>query len=290
IGTLVQGKTTTPNYKIKKRFVKPEDEWIVIENNHEAIISKERFDIVNGLFRYDTKTPPGKEKVYLFSGKLFCSDCGGNLVRKRVFRNGREYVYYTCATKLKDKNKCTSHRINEKELAECVVISIRSHIDRTCDIRTALDIVSKLKLKPSEIELANEEIGNTEKLLEDYKSHKSALAESCAKGLINKNDYNDFSRIYDEKISLAEHRIVELKNNIKKLLKSNEEKNSWMDEFINYGNIAELNRNAVVVFIEKIIVHEGNKIEIIFNHRDEFDAVFSFLKNSYDVMLERSNL
>ena len=59
--------------------------------------------------------------------------------------------------------------------------------------------------------------------------------------------------------------------------------------FINYGNIHELNRNAVVSFIERIIVHEGNRIEIVFNHKDEFDSVISFLENSHDVMLEKLN-
>ncbi|MBR1737201.1 MAG: recombinase family protein, partial [Firmicutes bacterium] len=288
-GILVQGKTTTPNYKIKKRFTKPEDEWCVVEDNHEAIISKEKYDLVNGLFKYDTKTSQNNEKVYLFSGKLFCSDCGGNLVRKRAVRAGREYVYYTCATKLKNKNKCTSHRINEKDLIECVVVSIRSHIDRTCDIRTALEIISKLKLKLSEIEVVNEEIKDNEGLLAEYKAHKVKLAESCTKGLISKSDYEDFGRIYDEKVKIAENRITKLRSNIKELLKSDKEKLSWIDEFINYGNIHELNRNAVVSFIERIIVHEGNRIEIVFNHKDEFDSVISFLENSHDVMLEKLN-
>jgi hypothetical protein len=46
-GHLVQGKESTPNYKIKQRFMKPEDKWVWVENTHEPIIPQEVFDTVN---------------------------------------------------------------------------------------------------------------------------------------------------------------------------------------------------------------------------------------------------
>ena len=46
IGNLVQGKRTTPNHKVKQTYVKPEDDWIRIEKNHEPLVSDRDFEIV----------------------------------------------------------------------------------------------------------------------------------------------------------------------------------------------------------------------------------------------------
>lgn len=288
-GTLVQGKTTTPNHKVKKRITKSEAEWVTVPDNHQPIVSKEIFDTVNSLFEYDTKTAPGNRTVYPLSGKLFCSDCGGNLIRKSVKRDGREYVFYTCALKLKDKNKCSSHRIKEKDLEECILVSIRNHIDRVFDVRNTLKLISGLRLQQSDIELADTELKNKIKLLGEYKTSKETLAKSCMSGIISRNNFNDFSKVYDEKISAVEKNIADLRESIEKMLKSDKDRFSWIDEFIKYGNITEINRNIVVTFIDRIIVHEGNKVEIIFTHRDEYESAISFIENSYEVAKGKLN-
>jgi len=288
-GTLVQGKTTTPNHKVKKRITKSGDEWVTIPDNHQPVVSKEIFDTVNSLFEYDTKTAPGNKTVYPLSGKLFCSDCGGNLIRKSVKRDGKEYVFYTCALKLKDKNKCTSHRIKEKGLEECILVSIRNHIDRVFDVRNTLKLISGLKLQQSDIELADTELKRKTELLGEYKMSRETLAKSCMLGIISRSDFNDFSKVYDEKISVVEKNIADLKESIEEMLKSDKERFSWIDEFIKYGNVTEINRNIVVTFIDRIIVHEGNKVEIIFTHRDEYESAISFIENSYEVAKGKLN-
>lgn len=50
-GVLIQGKQTTPNYKVKTRVMKPESQWARIEDSHEAVISRQDFDLVQELLR-----------------------------------------------------------------------------------------------------------------------------------------------------------------------------------------------------------------------------------------------
>ena len=52
IGNLVQGKRTTPNHKVKQTYVKPEDDWIRIEKNHEPLVSDRDFEIVQRLLAW----------------------------------------------------------------------------------------------------------------------------------------------------------------------------------------------------------------------------------------------
>lgn len=68
-------------------------------------------------------------------------------------------------------------------------------------------------------------------------------------------------------------------------------KYSWIEEFKKYKNIKKLNRNIVVIFIDKIIVHENNKVEIIFNYSDEYEDIFNYINNVYKVInLKNENL
>ena len=82
IGNLVQGKRTTPNHKVKQTYVKPEDDWIRIEKNHEPLVSDRDFEIVQRLLGMDTRTSPYQKQVYLLSG----------IAVKDLSRLGRNYV------------------------------------------------------------------------------------------------------------------------------------------------------------------------------------------------------
>ena len=82
IGNLVQGKRTTPNHKVKQTYVKPEDDWIRIEKNHEPLVSDRDFEIVQRLLGMDTRTSPDQKQVYLLSG----------IAVKDLSRLGRNYV------------------------------------------------------------------------------------------------------------------------------------------------------------------------------------------------------
>ena len=59
----MQGKRTTPNHKVKQTYVKPEDDWIRIEKNHEPLVSDRDFEIIQRLLGMDTRTSPDQKQV-----------------------------------------------------------------------------------------------------------------------------------------------------------------------------------------------------------------------------------
>lgn len=63
------------SYKVHKRTAVPEDEWYVVENAVPPIVSKEVFEAAQSLHQKDTRTPAGKQEVYMFAGLLRCADC-----------------------------------------------------------------------------------------------------------------------------------------------------------------------------------------------------------------------
>ena len=91
-GTLIQGRYTTINYKVKKIIEKDKSQWIIIKDNHEAIIPLEFFEKIQRIMQQDTRVSPGKSEPYLFSGFLKCADCGDSLIRRTAKYKDKTYA------------------------------------------------------------------------------------------------------------------------------------------------------------------------------------------------------
>ena len=105
-GDMVQGRRRVKSYKVHEIENVPEEDWVIVENTHEAIIKKEVFEKVQQLKR-DTRTAPKKKQVYLFSGFLKCADCG-----RAVNRGGSgANVRYFCSTYKVSRQGCTMHSV-----------------------------------------------------------------------------------------------------------------------------------------------------------------------------------
>ena len=126
-GTLIQGKRRKINYKVKKSHDVGSENWIRVEDAHDAIISKGEFQQVQQLLELDTRTAPSQTTVYPLSGFLRCADCGQNMIRRTVTKNGKKYQYYHCST-YKNGGGCTPHMINSEKLTESVLAAIRHQV------------------------------------------------------------------------------------------------------------------------------------------------------------------
>lgn len=94
LGILIQGKSTTPNVKVKKIMKLTPEQWVRVENTHEPIISEQDFLLVQKLLQLDIRAAPGENKIYPLSGYVYCGDCGQSMNRKVVTKKeiGRAHV------------------------------------------------------------------------------------------------------------------------------------------------------------------------------------------------------
>ena len=76
IGTLIQGKETTVSYKDKTRIYVDKDNWIVVEDAHEGIISKKDFYEVQKLLDSKRRNKKREGKTHIFASKVRCLHCG----------------------------------------------------------------------------------------------------------------------------------------------------------------------------------------------------------------------
>ena len=274
IGTLIQGKETTPNYKVKKRIIKPEDEWNITEETHEAIIKKTDFETVSELLHQDTRTPPKQNIVFPLSGMIFCGDCGNNIVRKKVGK----YYYYVCATNKTGKG-CTSHSFAVNELETAIMEAIIKQIDAVLDLEKCLDYISNLPYQKINMQKINEQIVERESEIKNCERYKRSLYEDYKNGDISKEDFIAFGKDYT-------NRIDELTKAIKKLIQESEllfdENNSthkWITHFKRYKNISELSRQLAVSLIKRVEVFEKKQITILFRYQDKFEMTKILLQD-----------
>lgn len=111
-GTLFQGKKRKLNYRIDKKIKLDKGNWIITENHHEAIISKEDFDKVQEIL--DRKSKVNKDgSIDILSGILKCKCCGSNMIK----RTSKGKVYYYCSNYYRTK-KCENNKSISKSIVE----------------------------------------------------------------------------------------------------------------------------------------------------------------------------
>lgn len=110
-GVLCQGKTEKVNYKVKHRIYKVQNEPVGKAKTHEAVVGDVQFNIVQELKKRKMRAQAGTESTGMFSGVLFCGNCGQPMLRRREC--------YVCG-KNNSSGGCSSHKISEEKLADIV--------------------------------------------------------------------------------------------------------------------------------------------------------------------------
>lgn len=188
-GTLVQGKTTTPNHKIKSRTTKDEADWMRTENAHDAIISPSIFDMVQKLMLEDTRSPSGDNSVHLFSGKVFCADCQSTMTRKKTKSAGKEYVYFVCNANKVDRKVCDAHTVKEQVVYDAALAVIQAQVSLALNLEIALGELNGISWERREMERIASKIARQEEVIEHNKQMKAHVYEDFKTEMITREEY-----------------------------------------------------------------------------------------------------
>lgn len=277
IGTLVQGKRGTPNYKIKKMRVRNEDDWVVVENNHPAIIDPLMFSIVQKMMERDTRRPPKEDVLLPLAGVLFCPDCGRTLQRRTVTRGEQKYYYYVCAT-YKDGKGCSSHSFEQKKLEETILHAVTGQIQMIVELNGLMKDIGLHSVDQIRRRRVDVMIARKEQDLDRDKEFRMKLYEALKEELIDRDEYNKMRMKYTKQIEDTEKAISKLKLQRTEISSSQSTDNNWIMQFIKFQGITELTREVVVTLIDRIYVYEDKRIRIEFNYRNEIAAYQEILE------------
>ena len=277
-GVLIQGKETTPSYKVHKRIAKDKSEWTVIEDSHEAIISEIDFDSVQKVLKCDTRRSPDDKAVGLFSGMLFCGDCGASMVRKTVPAGEKKYVYYVCSAHKQDKS-CSPHRMRDTALEEIVLDSLRQHIREVVNMSELLNITDTAPLRNAQAQKVQRQLDKKREEYEKLQKLLMSLYENLADGVIDREEYARLKASFKARADEAERQMDALRESLNDI-RSHGTENVWMNEFIKRQELASLDRAVVVALIDKILIHSNDVVEIIYRWQDEFAWQLDILRSA----------
>lgn len=262
-GTLVQGKRTTPNHKVKKLMKKPETDWVRIEKNHEAIVSEREFALVQRLLGIDTRTSPNEEKVYPLSGLVVCGDCGAMMIKRDVPAGGKVYAYYICSRHAATK-ACAAHRIPMGKLEETVLDAAKN---------MAQFISENLEKKKSEWHktiLKEENIATLESEKKRLSSRKMKLYSDYRSEVLDKEGYMEELEKTTSRISEITLQIIELENEIATAKKKCDEATEKEMEVNEIAALQDFDKIQLSKIIEKVFIYGPGRMEINWKMDDIF--------------------
>lgn len=280
IGVLEQGKREKINYKVNERIIKPEEEWRCKKDAHEAIIDMDIFWIAQELLALDTRRGPDKERLYPFSGLLRCADCDEIMVRKSETHRGKRYSYYVCSTNKKDKNKCSSHRINEEKLKVCIANLLRDHIKVLKDINVLLPQLRNASIAGKQIKKIQDHLLVIDCEQQEKVRLKVSLYEDYKRGFLDETDYKDMAQMCKSQIEDANKQKKRLKEQVEELKNRETIDYNWVERTIAFEDEKILDRLHLVLTIKYIRVYSNCQLEMVLRKQDEFTEILEYIENN----------
>ncbi len=272
IGTLVQGKEEKVNYKVKKSIIKPEEEWTKVEDAHEAIISKEDFEIVQDLLMIDTRAGGGEEKAHIYAGLLFCGDCMEPMIRRVNRYKGKETVSFICSTKNRT-GECTRHTISEKTLNHLVLTGLRTQVSLFLNRSNVLRSIEQMEINFEEVVAFDKEIERLHSEQDKYLGLRAGLYEDLKKQIITEEDFKNFREIYEKRYQELQQSITSQEETIKKLFQSGVTAGINLERMKTVMQVTELDRITLVSLVKRILVYEDKRVYLELRNKELFSKV-----------------
>ena len=285
-GVLEQGRVTTPSYKVKRLVNKPREEWAIVENCHEAIIDRYDFESVQKVLALDARTSESGKAVELFSGMVYCGECGGAMIRKTVPAGKKKYTYFVCATH-KNEKTCFSHSMRDTTLTEIVLEFLKSHIRNVIDLADLLALTDTAQLQKAKVQKLRERLNQKEAEIDRYQRLLCSLYESLADGLIDQAEYQNLKKNYTDRRTHAEEQADAIREEMEQELNNFNQGLGWVEQFRKHQNIEALDRFVVVTLIERILICRDRRVEIVYRWQNEFQWYLELLSQIQNQLPER---
>ena len=258
-GCTVNFQTYRKSFKNKKMAFHPKDEWKIFEDTQPAIIDRQTFDTVQKM-REHKRVYIKSNETNMFSGLLYCADCGGLLTIQRYKKN-HDYDHFYCSTyRKKKKGLCTPHRIRVKDLKEVILQDLRKiceyvvfHEKEFIENYLKSTTVEQQKAQAK----AQSELSKTTARIEEINGIIRKLYEDNIKGKMTDERFDFLAKSYETEQAELRTKTEELK----KIIAATEQDNDNLKKFLkiveHYLCIEELTPEILHSFIDKIYIDEA---------------------------------
>ena len=258
-GCLVNFKTEKPSYKLKHSIENPPEKQAVFENHHEPIIDRETWERVQEL-RKQRKRPNRYDEVGLFSGILFCADCGSVMYQQRYQTDKRKQDCYICGSYKKRTADCTAHFIRTDLLTAGVLSNLRKVTSYAAKHEARF---MKLLIEQNEDgdrrrnAAKKKELEAAEKRIAELSAIFKRLYEDSVTRRISDERFTELSADYEAEQKELKERAARLREELSKAQEATANAEKFMNVVRRHTTIEELTPTLLREFVEKIVVHES---------------------------------
>ena len=262
VGDTVNFRTYRQSFKLKKQLDRPQEEWKVFPNTHPAIIDRETFALVQNL-RQHRRRPTRTGAVSMFSGLLYCADCGSKLGYSATNNYKREQAYFFCSGYRKNTDLCSAHYIREKVVAQLVLEGLQRLLwyvqvyeERFAQEqmeRFGLQEKRELTAKRRELDKAKQRVSEIDQLIQ--KSY-----EDMSKGLLSEERFATLSLSLEAEQKQLKMAIPAMEASLDATTDKAADLQRFIERARQVTRLTELTPEIVHEFIEKIVVSKPDKV------------------------------
>ncbi len=210
IGNVVGRKFQKISHKVDKVRSTRKDEYIIVENKHEAIIDMKTWNKVQEKLGKYKKTR-SSQNAHPLKEFIYCAECGEKAtyrVRKKVRKNGHvwEQKVFICSNKNSSRSNCKCNPISEDEIEEKVKIAIKEEIDKISYTDEELS-----KIYENAEKKVNSKVIVLKKQLENFKiklKENEDMTVEVYKDKLQKVISNDDFNIFYEKLQKEKNKLI----------------------------------------------------------------------------------
>lgn len=263
-GKLVCMRYMTKSFKDKRIVTRPENEWITTDGTHEALVSELDFETVQRHIstKQDSIT---SNPDNIFRGLVFCTDCDKRLGFSKRKDHQSSKGCYRCQTSIRHgTSACSAHYITYEQLETVVLNDIQRHASLSAENSdTYIDYLTKISEQEMNCEKAvnRKEAEKSKKRLSELEILLQKLYEDKVFGIISEERYISMSQNMEQEASTLKCRLSELNCILSGYEKKSKDANAFAKLIQEYTCITKLTEKLVHMLIDKIVVHEREKVD-----------------------------
>ena len=277
LGNTYNFKTTKKSYKSKKVIRNPEEKQVVFENTLVALIDQETWDLVQKA-RQSRRRPTKMGDMGMFSGMVYCADCGNKLHLCRTKSWDRSLDNYVCGTYKRRRGECSAHYIRSTVLETLVLDNLQKVIAYVRDYENdfvqqvtenkAAEQMQMLSVSKRQMEQQMRRIAEIDNIIK-------RLYEDNLNGKLSDSRFSKMSADYEQEQRTLENSNAELKCMVDTCEEQSLNIKSFLKCVRKYTEPCELTPDMLHELVEKIIVYAPDKSS---GHRtQQIDIYYNFV-------------
>ncbi len=263
VGDTVNFRTYRQSFKLKKQLDRPQEEWKVFPNTHPAIIDRETFTLVQNL-RQHRRRPTRTGAVSMFSGLLYCADCGSKLGYSATNNYKREQAYFFCSGYRKNTDLCSAHYIREKVVAQLVLEGLQRLLwyVQVYEERFAQEQMERFGLQEKkELTARGQELDRAKSRVVEIDQLIQKSYEDMTKGLLSEERFTTLTVSLETEQRQLKAAIPEMEASLDATTDKAADLQRFIERARQVTRLTELTPEIVHEFIEKIVVSKPNKVD-----------------------------